>query len=139
MLKNKLEKNEKLILNIAERGGSTKHHNLQLALEKAKERLAKTKGRSESNKNITRHDIVANVAFNVLYPTQEPLLNVADYFCWSVQRVFERGETRYYDYICNQISLVIDEYDEKNYKGWKNHYGPKNPLTAHKKISPPLH
>lgn len=139
LLKNKLEKNEKVVLNIAERGGSTKHQNLQLALEKSKERLAETRGRKDSNQTLTRHDIMANVAFNVLYPTQEPLLNVADYFCWSVQRVFERGETRYYDYICNQVSLVIDVYDTENYKGWKNYYGPKNPLTAYKKISPPLH
>jgi hypothetical protein len=79
------------------------------------------------------------VAFNVLYPTQEPLLNIADYFCWSVQRVFERGETRYYDYMREQISLVIDVYDTENYNEWKNYYGPKNPLTANKKISPPLH
>ncbi len=139
LLKNKLQQNEKIILNVADLGGSTKHHNLQLALEKAKERLAKSKARKDSNQNITRHSIVANVSFNVLYPTQEPLLNVADYFCWSVQRVFERGETRYYDYMCEQISLVMDIYDTENYKDWKNYYGPKNPLTADKKISPPLH
>lgn len=140
LLKNKLEKEDKLILNIAERGRSTKHHNLQLALEKAKERLAETKTRkSTDKKSLTRHDITANVAFNVLYPTQEPLLCVADYFCWAVQRVFERGETRYYDYMLKQISLVIDLYDTENFEGWKNYHTPKNPLTAGKKISPPLH
>jgi Protein of unknown function (DUF3800) len=139
LLKNKLQQNEKLILNVAERGGSTKNHNLQLALEKAKERLANSMGRKDNSQLVTRHDIAANVAFNVQYPTQEPLLNVADYFCWSVQRVFERGETRYYDYMREQISLVMDVYDTENYEEWKNYYGPKNPLTADKKISPPLH
>jgi hypothetical protein len=34
-----------------------------------------------------------NVVFNVQNQTSEPLLNITDYFCWSVQRVFERGET----------------------------------------------
>jgi hypothetical protein len=32
---------------------------------------------------------------NEINPLQEPLLNVADYLCWTIQRVFERGETRY--------------------------------------------
>ena len=140
LLKNKLEKEDKLILNIAERGRSTKHHNLQLALEKAKERLAETKTRKAADgKYLSRHDINANAAFNVLYPTQEPLLCVADYFCWAVQRVFEKGETRFYDYLLPQISLVIDLYDAENYAGWRNYYTPKNPLTADKKISPPMH
>lgn len=139
LLKNKLEKEEKIVLNVADRGTSTKHNNLQLALEKAKERLAETKSRKVNNQQITRHDIKANVVFNVQYPTQEPLLNVADYFCWAVQRVFERGETRYYDYVQDQVSLVIDLYDTENFKDWKNYYSPKNPLTPDKKISPPLH
>ena len=73
---------------------STKNNNLLLALEKAKERVAENKNKKSAtasmSKIITRHDIKANVAFNVLYPTQEPLLNVADYFCWAVQRVFEK-------------------------------------------------
>lgn len=143
LLKNKLEKEDKLVLNIAERGRSTKNHNLLLGLEKAKERLAETKTRkNKQDKNeivVSRKDIIANVAFNVLYPTQEPLLNVADYFCWAVQRVFEKGETRFYDYLNLQISLVIDLYDEENYEGWKNYYSPKNPLTSKNKISPQLH
>jgi len=141
LLKNKLEKQDKLILNIAERGQSTRNQNLQLALEKAKERLAASKTRKLGwlGRLISRHEINANVAFNVTYPTQEPLLNVADYFCWAVQRVFERGETRFYDHLQEQISLVIDVYDTENFDQWKNYYGPQNPLTADKKISPPLH
>lgn len=141
LVKNKLNKKDKLILNIAGRGQSTKNQNLQLALEKAKERLAQTMSRKaeQGERSITRHDIKASVEFNVLYPRQEPLLNVADYFCWAVQRVFERGETRYYDHIKEQISLVIDVYDADNFKEWGNYYSPKNPLTASKKISPPMH
>lgn len=138
LLKNKLEKEDKLILNIAERGSSTKNNNLLLALEKAKERFA-TKKSSAGDVSFTRHDIDANVVFNVSYPKQEPLLNVADYFCWAVQRVFEKGETRYYDFMMDQISVVMDLYDVGNFEDWKNYYGPKNPLTAAKKISPPAH
>jgi hypothetical protein len=146
LLKNKLNKKERLVLYVAERGKSTKNNNLQLALEKAKQRLAN----STNNKNImraeesnlehlSRKDIQSNVVFNVSQPLKEPLLNIADYFCWSVQNVFEKGEMRYYNFLKEKISVVIDLYDTQNFRDWKNYYGPKNPLTAENKISLPLH
>lgn len=147
LLKNKLKKEDVLVLHVAERGKSTKNHNLELALEKAKERLATT----INSKNIlntedwwnldfiSRKDVAANVVFNVTQPLQEPLLNIADYFCWAVQNVFEKGEVRFYNFLKEKISLVVDIYDSEKYVGWKNYYGPKNPLTAENKISPPLH
>jgi len=82
---------------------------------------------------------VPNVVFNVQNQISEPLLNISDYFCWAVQRVFEKGEIRFYDFLKDKISLVIDLYDKGNYKNWKNYYSPKNPLTTKNKLSPPLH
>ena len=147
LLKNKLQKDKRMVLHIAERGKSTKNNNLVLALEKAKERLAfstnyKNIMKTEewwSIEHISRKDIETDVVFNVTQPLQEPLLNVADYFCWAVQNVFEKGELRYYNFIKEKISLVVDLYDAEKYEGWKNYYSPKNPLTAENKISPPLH
>lgn len=147
LLKNKLHKDKRVVLHIAERGKSTKNNNLQLALEKAKERLAvstnlKNIQQTEDWWNIehvSRKDIEADVVFNVTQPLQEPLLNIADYFCWAIQNVFERGEIRYYNFLKEKISLVVDIYDNEKYKGWKNYYNPKNPLTIENKISPPLH
>ena len=77
------------------------------------------------------------VTFNVQNHLTEPLLNIADYLSWSVQRVFERGETRYYDYVRDKISLVVDLYDTKNYPGSRNYYRRDHILTAANKISPP--
>jgi len=147
LLKNKLNKEGRLVLHIAERGKSTKNHNLELALEKAKERMANSTNLKNfmnteewwNHDHVSRKDIIANVVFNVTQPLQEPLLNVADYFCWAVQNVFEKGETRFYNYLKEKIPLVIDVYDGDKYKNWGNYYGPKNPLTAENKISPPLH
>ena len=131
LLKNKFTKHEKLVLNISERGGSTKHTNLELALKKAKQRFLV---KNEFSKMKT------NVLFEVQNPTREPLLNLADYLCWAVQRVFEKGETRYYNYIKEKISLVIDLYDDEKIRNWKNHYDNKsNSLTEKNKISPPIH
>jgi len=131
LLKNKFSKHEKLVLNISERGQSTKHTNLDLALKKAKQRFLEKNHESK---------LKTNVLFEVQNPTREPLLNLADYLCWAVQRVFEKGETRYYNLIKEKISLVIDLYDDVNVVNWKNHYdNKKNPLTAKNKISPPIH
>jgi hypothetical protein len=124
LLKNKLNKGGKLVLNIANRGKSTKNQNLQLALSKAVARNHKTKGKP----------VKTQVEFNVQNHRTEPLLNVADYFCWSVQRVFERGELRYYNFLKDKISLVVDLYDSESYNDWKNYYNPKNPLTANNKL-----
>jgi hypothetical protein len=130
LLKNKLSKHDKLVMHISERGKSTKNQNLELAFLKAKQRFSKNTSKKTKTK----------VVFNVNYPTKDPLLNLADYFCWAVQRVFERGEVRYYNHIKNQIKLVIDLYDTEKYAGWKNYYDNKdNPLTAKNKISPSKH
>lgn len=119
LLKNKFSSYEKLILNISERGSSTSNKNLNLALNIAKQRFTQN-----NNK-----EIKTNIGFNILNHTIEPLLNIADYFCWTVQRVFEKGETRYYDFIYDKISLIIDLYDASNYKDWANYYSPKHRLT----------
>ena len=129
LLKKHLTKPNKLVLNIAERGNTTKNKTLEAAKEKALERFTKTK---ESDKAI------AEIVFNVQNQHTEPLLNIVDYLCWSVQRVFERGETRYYDFIQNKISLVVDLYDSKNYEKSQNYYRRKKPLTKNNKLSPPL-
>lgn len=150
LLKNKFHSGERIVLNIAEKGTSTKNHNLQLALEKAKERLAEKQNKTSITKArdilelidmkfIHRKDVKADVVFNVTKPLQEPLLNIADYLCWAIQRVFERGELRYYDFIKEKVSLVVDLYDTDRYEGFKNYYSPKKPLTTENKISPPLH
>jgi len=132
LLKNKLAKHDKLVLNIASRGKSTKNHNLELALLKAKERFET----SHPERNI-----VTNVVFNVMDQTKEPLLNITDYFCWTIQNVFENGNLRFYNYLKDKISKVVDLYDFESYgkEGWPNYYGKHNYLTAQNKISPLSH
>jgi hypothetical protein len=124
LLKNKLNKYEELVLNISNRGKCTTHANLQKGLEKAL---------SVSTKKYPEKQNNCHIVFNVQYPSREPLLNIADYLCWSVQRVFERGETRYYDFVSDKISLVIDLFDTDNYANSENYY------TKRKKLSKQNH
>jgi len=128
LLKNKLQNESGLILNVAQRGKVTRNVVFDEALAKATSRFLKKR---------TPGDIKAKINFNVQYPRTEPLLNVADYLCWAVQRVFEKGEIRYYDFIAEKISLVIDLYDSSKYADNGNYYTSRNPLTPLNKISPP--
>lgn len=127
LIKRRVKREGTLVLNVAERGSTTRGKVFEEALRIAKERARKRWG----------DDLKADVVFNVQTPRTEPLLNVADYLCWAVQRVFERGETRYYDYLKNQIRLVVDLYDTDKYQGSRNYYDRKNPLTSENKLSPP--
>ncbi|GBD88853.1 hypothetical protein BMS3Abin03_02795 [bacterium BMS3Abin03] len=128
LIKNKFELGGKLILNISQRGKSTKNQNLMKAMETARKRFQLVR---------PDKDAVTDFVFNIQYPTTEPLLTIPDYICWAVQRVFERGETRYYNFIEEKISLIIDLYDSEKYKGNKNYYNHKNKLTSKNKLSPP--
>ena len=138
LLKNKFSKYDKFVLNIASRGKSTKNHNLERALEIAKTRFLE---------NHPSKEIQTRVVFNVTDQTNEPLLNVADYFCWSIQNVFEKGNVRFYNFLQDKISSVIDLYDFESYgvtdnsgkKTWANYYGKTNALTAKNELSPPTH
>ncbi len=128
LLKNKFQAGGDLVLNIAQRGNVTRNETLQQALAKATVRFLKRK-RPEQLKT--------RIVFNVQTPSTEPLLNVADYLCWAVQCVFERGTTRYYNYVQEKIALVVDLYDSANYEGNRNYYTGRNKLSEKNKLSPP--
>lgn len=128
LIKNKLQTGGDLILNVAQRGNTTKNATLTTALNKATDRFLK-----KNCNGVVR----TNVAFNVQTPRTEPLLCITDYLCWAVQRVFERGETRYYNFVSDKISLVVDLYDSGHYINSGNYYSEKHPLTPINKLSPP--
>ena len=129
LIKSRLKRAQRLVLNIAERGSSTRAKVLDDALAKATGRVGKRWASDELH---------SEVVFNIQTPSREPLLNVADYLGWTVQRVFEKGETRFYDYLRDRIRLVVDLYDSENYPGNRNYYDHhRNPLTAKNKTGPP--
>jgi hypothetical protein len=129
LVKNRLKRAGTLVLNVAQRGSSTREKVLIEALKLATTRAAKKWG--EENLKTT-------TVFNIQNPRTEPLLTISDYLCWAVQRVFEKGEVRHYNYLMEKIRLVVDLYDRDKYEGYRNYYDRKNPLTAENKIGPPV-
>jgi hypothetical protein len=125
LIKSRLHEPQRLVLNVAQRGSSTRAKVLDEALNKAL---------GSAGRLWQQQDLKSEVVFNVQTPLTEPLLSVADYLCWAVQRVFEMGDMRYYTYLREKIHLVVDLYDTAA----TNHYDAhQNPLTAGNKIGPP--
>jgi hypothetical protein len=63
-------------------------------------------------------------------PVGEPCLSVADYMNWSVMRAYLRREMRYYRFVADKVSLLLDLYDTANYPN--NWFSRKNPFDIDK-------
>ena len=129
LIKGRLKGAGTLVLNVAQRGSSTREKVLLSALELATKR---------ATKKWDPKTLKTRTVFNIQNPRTEPLLTISDYLCWAVQRVFEKGEVRFYDYLLEKIRLVVDLYDRDKYEGWRNYYDKRNPLTAENKMGPPV-
>ena len=66
-------------------------------------------------------------------PYGEPCLQIADYLNWAVQRAFIKKEDRYYKFIEDKVSYLVDIYDFDNYPN--NFYNRKKKFDINK-ISP---
>lgn len=83
------------------------------------------------------HENFSNLRVIIQKNSEEPLLQAADYMLWTIQRAYEKGEFRYYNFLKEKIRLVYDIFDTRYYNS-KEHslfYTPNNPLEA-KKIDP---
>lgn len=68
--------------------------------------------------------------------SNEPMLQAADYVLWTIQRAYERGEFRYYNFLKDKIVMVNDVFAISEKETKKTiFYTPDNPLEA-KKIDP---
>ncbi|MEK6752610.1 MAG: hypothetical protein AABZ00_10135 [Chloroflexota bacterium] len=63
----------------------------------------------------------------------EPCLQVIDYMNWAVYRAFVKREMRYFDFIADKVSFLVDLYDLQNYP--HNWYSRENPFDI-EKVSP---
>lgn len=80
-----------------------------------------------------KKDNTNNIRVIVQKSSEEPMLWAVDYVLWTIQRAYEKGEFRYYNYLKDKISLVMDIFDKDKYPN--NYYTQKNLLEA-KKIDP---
>ena len=65
-------------------------------------------------------------------PSEAAGLQAVDYFLWALQRLYERGEDRYWEYVSPKVSLVHD-VDDTRENGYRAYYTRNNPLTAQRR------
>ena len=65
------------------------------------------------------------------FPHQFAGLQIADYYLWTLQRLFERGEERFFSLLAPNYRLIMDLDDRRNMPEgeW---YSAGNPLTLQK-------
>jgi len=119
LFKNMLHKDDAYKIYFAKRGKSDRTAALRGALEAARQRFYERWGIS-SNAPI---DVISST------PATATGLQIADYFLWALQRLYEREEDRYVSYLWSSIHLVHD-IDDTRHARYGVYYTQKKPLTA---------
>jgi hypothetical protein len=111
----------------ARRGDKAKQHALRSAVEVG---IAAFRRKYQASAQTT-------IDVQTAYAAEEPLLQAADYALWAVQRAFERGEMRYFEYLSGKFEVVWDIYDfAKINAGEKVIYTRRNNQFEISKVSP---
>ena len=105
-------------IHFAKRGNADRTAALRVALEAARQRFAEKWGKN--------NDVLINVLASK--PENIASLQATDYFLWALQRFYERGESRYLDYLWPAFRLVRDIDDTRENK-YGVYYTQKKPLT----------
>lgn len=103
----------------ARRWTSDRTQALHKALQHARDKHCKQTGIAAS----------APIAVQVAVPTDRIELQAADYYLWALQRLYERGEDRYLQFIWPQVHCVWDSDDTGNDKDGAR-YTKEKPLSA---------
>lgn len=127
LFRDRLHKEDSYVIQFSRRGNRSRSDALKNAIEQARNNLRVKWGISAK----TPIEIIAAT------PGEAGGLQAVDYFLWALQRLYERGEDRYWEYVAAKVSLVhdVDDTRENEYGAY---YTKKNPLTLEecKKIEP---
>ncbi len=122
LFKRSLHKAEMNVITFARRGKSAREKALTDAIDKAKANFARDTG--IHSQGLTK--IIPSV------PSQSWGLQAIDYFLWAIQRLFERGEERYYRFLAGHYRLVMDFDDQRAGKSYGRWYSDQDLLTKEK-------
>jgi hypothetical protein len=121
LFKNLLHKADTNEITFARRGKSVREEALRQAIKKAQLNFQQ------------KWNIESSQPINIFpcYPSESAGLQVVDYYLWALQRLFERGEERFFLAIENDYRLIMDLDDtrKKEYGEW---YSDSNPLRTEK-------
>jgi len=118
LFRDRLHKDDGYLVRFSKRGNKSRTQALQKALEQAR-----------SNFHY-KHSIESSAPVDILPTTSASSagLQATDYFLWALQRLYERGEDRYWNFVVGKASLVHD-VDDTQMNPYGQYYPKRNPLT----------
>ncbi len=119
-----LHKSERNKIYFARRGKSSRQAALQKAINRAQSNFIRDTGIS----------LVKPTEVIPAFPSEVTCLQVIDYILWALQRLYERNEDRYFNYLRNHYRLIMDFDDKRNGKDYGMWYTETNPLTKEKML-----
>jgi hypothetical protein len=119
LFRRRLHQNEAYQVLFARRGFSDRTEALEQALTGAR-RDFEVEGGTKSN---------APIVIRTIPASQEPALQAADYFLWALQRLYERNESRYWEFVWPKVRCVMDVDDTTRFEEGEV-YSEANPLTG---------
>jgi len=122
LFKRCLHKADQNVITFARRGKSAREEALRQAIRRAQDNFERDVG------------IVARRLTKVIpsVPSESHGLQAVDYFLWAVQRLYEKGEDRYFNFLASKFRLIMDFDDTRSGKPYGTWYSDGNPLTKEK-------
>ena len=119
LFKERLHQSSEYDITFSKRGKSDRTAALRKALQIARDRFAE------------QQNVISSASLQVseAAPKAQAGLQTVDYFIWALQRLYERGEERYVNYLWGDFRLVHD-IDDRRQAGYGVHYTQKKPLNA---------
>jgi len=122
LFRNVLHKADENRIMFARRGKNDRREALESAIQKAKLRFSQKWG--------VGHDRPTSI--DAGHPWENVGLQIVDYYLWAVQRLYERGEDRFFRAVQSDYRLIMD-IDNKENKPYGEWFCDRNPLTLDKK------
>ena len=123
LFENRLHLHSNIDVYFSKMGNVVREQNMLSALDAAKAVFKKKWGVEHSNE----------MRIFIQEPSQIAALQVVDYMLWAVYRAYTKGEMRFFEFVREKYSLIVDIFDTAKYP--KNYYGGKNEFDINK-ISP---
>ncbi len=122
LFKRCLHKADRNVITFARRGKSAREEALRQAIRRAQDNFERDVG------------IVARRLTKVIssVPSESHGLQAVDYFLWAVQRLYEKGDDRYFNFLASKFRLIMDFDDKRSGKSYGTWYSDGKPLTKEK-------
>ena len=124
LFKRALHKADSNVIVFARRGKAPREKALARAIRHAQENYLRDTG--EPSDKPTR--IISST------PSEHAGLQAIDYFLWALQRMYERDEDRYFEFVKNHYRLIMDFDDRRGGTDYGRWYSDQDPLSRQNKM-----